>query len=374
MSATCEPADDLAWVMRFLPDQVMVWLIGELDLVTANILEWLLGALADHGRTRIVLDMSAVGFIDGSGLQVIAEASHRLSLLGGGLTLRSPSSRTRWLLDRTGVSGLVHIELPDPFVPRVEPPRALPDCGVVRPPSPQQQHLDLAYVGVIAARHGLVGGVLDVVAALTKATVAMAEGVSVSLPRDGRLATVAASDVTVAQLDRDQYAAGHGPCIDAATTGEQVHAPSLVAEARWPDFVPAARSMGIGSILSTPIVGPVDRPVGSLNIYSRTACAFGDGEIELAALFATQASRIIADAWIDISAEEAAHRLQASLGVRELIAEAKGVIMAREGVSSEAAYAVLRRSSTAANVSLRQHAAEIVASTQQQDPLTESST
>jgi len=69
-------------------------------------------------------------------------------------------------------------------------------------------------------------------------------------------------------------------------------------------------------------------------------------------------------------AAEQATRLQAALRVRELIAQAQGVVMARHGVSAEAASATLLRSARQAHISLRRQATEITASTQRQVPLT----
>ena len=106
-----------------------------------------------------------------------------------------------------------------------------------------------------------------------------------------------------------------------------------------------------------------DRPVGALNIYSNTERAFGPHDQELAALFATQASGILAEAGVDIATEEVARRLQDALQVREIIAQAQGVVMARQGVTAEAAYGALRQSSKRTGLPVRRRAAQIVDST-----------
>ena len=224
---------------------------------------------------------------------------------------------------------------------------------------------DLTRVAAIPANLGVVDAALRLVVALARETIGGANGVTVTLSRHGQMTTVASSDETIAQMDRDQYATGQGPCLAAAAEGRGFHVESLAEETRWPEFIPRATQGGIGSILSTPLLaGP--RPVGALNIYSNAERAFGAEEQELAALLATQASGILTDAAVDVSAEQAAARLQDALRSREVIAQAQGVVMGREGVSAEEAFAHLRSSSGDAHVPVRQRAGDVVASTRSQ--------
>ena len=114
----------------------------------------------------------------------------------------------------------------------------------------------------------VVDGALRLVVDLAQVSVRGADGVSVSLRRNGVLSTVAASDRTIMAMDADQYATGEGPCVDASVKGHWFHAESLDVETRWPSFTPQARDLGIQAILSSPLRA-VEQPVGALNIYSR---------------------------------------------------------------------------------------------------------
>lgn len=223
--------------------------------------------------------------------------------------------------------------------------------------------LDVRRMAAIPASNDVVDGALRLVVALAAATVGGADGVSVSLERHGQLMTVASSDQTILQMDHDQYATGQGPCVAAATEGHWFHVESLADETRWPEFVPRAIKEGIHSILSTPLLA-ASRPVGALNIYSNSNRAFGPSEQELAALFATQASRIIEDAGINLPTKEVAAQLDLALRTRELIAQAQGVLMSRDHISADDAAAHLRRTARAADLPLRQVAARIVKSTE----------
>lgn len=317
----------------------------------------------EGGHLDIALDLAELDFMDASGLNIIAEATSRLRSAGGALTIRSPSGMVRRMLDITDMSDLIEVRPPAPEVALLGPEQHAGDASghVASAPSGSVAS-DLARVAALPAGNDVIDAALRLVTALARATVGGAEGVSVSLTRHDRLTTVAASDETIAQMDRDQYATGEGPCVAAASEGHWFHVESLAEEGRWPQFIPRAIEGGIASILSTPLMVSA-RPVGALNVYAGTERAFGPRDQELAALFATQASAILAEARVDVATETAAKRLNDALQVRELIAQAQGVVMARQGVSATVAYGTLRRSAKRNDVPVRHRAAEIVATT-----------
>jgi GAF domain-containing protein len=168
-------------------------------------------------------------------------------------------------------------------------------------------------------------------------------------------------------MDANQYATGEGPCIDASVEGRWFHAESLEQETRWPAFTPRARSLGISAILSSPLVAD-GQPVGALNIYSRTALAFAAKEQELAAVFAAEASHVLTAAQAVAIDDRLTEQLQEALRTREVIAEAQGVIMARQGVGENEAFDILRHLSQTSNRSLRERAEAVVDSTQPTQP------
>lgn len=352
---------DLA--MQFGPTEVLVAVTGDLDLMTAPDLRSVLNGVLEESHRHVVLDVAKVGFMDAAALGVIAVTAARLRSIGASLTIRAPSPNASQLLDITAVATLVTIEAPDPAAAALGGEQHADDLLSLVASAPVERPMDFARVAALPARHDVLDAALRLVTTLAHATIGGADGVSVSLKRQGTVSTIAASDETIAQMDRDQYATGQGPCLAAAAEGHWFHVESLAEETRWPQFVPRAIEGGINSILSTPLMAS-DRPVGALNIYSRSEGAFGPDEQELAALFATQASGIVRDAGADVGVEEIAKRLQNALVVREVIAQAQGALMAREGVSAEAASAHLRRSSRQSQVPLRDRAADIVASTQ----------
>jgi anti-sigma B factor antagonist len=77
---------------------------GELDLYTATELRDAVLALGDDGHARMIIDLSAVPFMDSSGLGAIVGCLKRLREAGGDLALVTlPGSPPSKLLSLTGL-------------------------------------------------------------------------------------------------------------------------------------------------------------------------------------------------------------------------------------------------------------------------------
>jgi anti-anti-sigma factor len=344
---------------NFVGSEAIFTLHGEVDLTTAPELGASIDHAIDQGHRFVVLDLAGLAFMDGSGLDVIENSARRLAKSGGTLTIRSPSAMVRRLLSLVGLLDLVRLEQPKAST-------ELPDL---------QRFLDLpvrsaasaglsGYLKKVATRHSsdeIVNAALRLVVVLSRATVVGADGASLSLRRDDRLSTVAASDQTILDMDAGQYQTGEGPCVDASVSGRRFLAEFLDTETRWPAFTPKARALGISAILSSPLVVR-NRPVGALNIYSRKPAAFSLKDQDLASVFAKEASALLGEAQAGATDERLDGRLGEALRTRELISQAQGIIMEREGVGEHAAYTALRRSSLSSGTPLREGARNIVSS------------
>ena len=77
---------------------------GDVDALTAPKLGRRLLGLAEEGKTRLVVDLSNVTFMDSTGIGVLLNALHNLSKRHGGLALVCPTER---ILRPFQVSGLV---------------------------------------------------------------------------------------------------------------------------------------------------------------------------------------------------------------------------------------------------------------------------
>jgi anti-anti-sigma factor len=338
--------------VAFVGDRAVLGIRGEVDILTAPDLGALVDAVIDQGHRFVVLDLAALDFMDASGLRVIARAARRLNPAAGELAIRSPSRMVRRILDLTGLTAVVRLEHPEPAPGRLGREQAVEAATTTAPDGLAHR---LGTVTALPADNDVIAGALRMVVALARATVGGADGVSVSLRRHGRLATVAASDQTISDMDVGQYATGQGPCVDASVQGRWFHVESLDTETRWPAFTPRAQALGIHAILSSPLLAR-DQPVGALNIYSRTPAAFTPTDQKLASVFATEVSTILTDAGMDLAGDQLAGRVNEALLTRQVIAQAQGVIMQRDGVDEDAAYTALRRMSLVSGMTLREEA------------------
>lgn len=91
----------------------LIVLSGEVDLAGAADIWTALEPVLD-GAGRVVVDLSAVKFMDSTGLSVLVRAHRRLMHNGGQLVVRHPSEMAARLLDVTGLDGLFGTEPPAP--------------------------------------------------------------------------------------------------------------------------------------------------------------------------------------------------------------------------------------------------------------------
>jgi anti-anti-sigma factor len=357
---------DLSIGASFVDGQVVLALRGEVDALTAPEFGAFFETMIDRGHRTVMLDLVGLRFMDASGLAVIAHGADRLEVLGGTLTIRTPAALIRQMLDITGFARLVMLGDRESDDGGLGPVATTGRVGSVDGPSSYPMTTSVRQFTAIHSDDEVIDGALRLAATLARDVVAGADGVSVSLRRRGKLATVAATDQTVSTVDAMQYDTGEGPCVEASTHGHRFHAASLGEETRWPSFTPRARALGIESVLSPPLLVQ-NRPVGALNIYSRTRAAFTETDQELAATFALETSTILNEAETSVTDDHLSVRFLGALRAREVIAQAQGVRMERDGLAAHAAYSTLRRLSLENGRPLQERAEHVVDSIRRPD-------
>lgn len=156
--------------------------------------------------------------------------------------------------------------------------------------------------------------------------------------------TVARTDDLVDRVDQAQYDTGQGPCLDSLHRHLTVTVPDLRTDTRWPAFAERVRGYGVLGMLSFQLfVGRDD--LGVLNLYSPQPDAFDEDSEHVGLLFASHAAVALATA----RREE---QLALGLQSRDLIGQAKGILMERRKITADEAFAELVRASQAANTKL----------------------
>ncbi len=183
---------------------------------------------------------------------------------------------------------------------------------------------------------------------------------SVTIVRDGKAETVAATDPRIGDLDVDQYRTGQGPGLQAVMTGELVRIEVDGAQHRWPVFAEAARRAGIGSVLSAPL--PIDDDfMGSVNCYGLQHHGFRELDARLLALYTTAVKAALRSVRRYHQVLDLTEQLRSALTSRAVIDQAKGVLMAVHGIDADTAFALLVGQSQRENVKLRDLATRLVA-------------
>ena len=92
--------------------RLIVHATGDIDVDAEDHFSGFLSAAIDQA-SAVVVDLSAVGFMDSSGLSALVGAVHRARRQGGELTVRDPSVPVRTLLELSGVDQILDIEITD---------------------------------------------------------------------------------------------------------------------------------------------------------------------------------------------------------------------------------------------------------------------
>ncbi|MDZ7930724.1 MAG: GAF and ANTAR domain-containing protein [Rhodococcus sp. (in: high G+C Gram-positive bacteria)] len=153
--------------------------------------------------------------------------------------------------------------------------------------------------------------------------------------------------------DKIQEQLGEGPCLESAIEQTTIRIDDMDSDTRWPLFTDAASALGVKSMICFQLyVEGVN--FGALNLHSTRTDAFSPEAESIGSLFAAHAA-------IAFSTAREEQQIRAALTSRDLIGQAKGMLMERYNLNSQAAFALLAKLSQDTNVKLADLAAELVA-------------
>lgn len=178
---------------------------------------------------------------------------------------------------------------------------------------------------------------------------------SISLVMGRRTVHSQAASGEIPQLvDALQSTTGQGPCIDAAYEERIVRVPDMGHEERWPDFAKAAYDAGARSMLSFQLFVRGDN-LGALNLYGDNVNVFDEESEQVGLLVASHAAVAFSDA-------QEINQLNQALDTRDVIGQAKGILMERFKITAQQAFQVLIRASSETNTKLRDVAEHLTGS------------
>nr|WP_082931999.1 GAF and ANTAR domain-containing protein [Gordonia sp. LAM0048] len=179
-----------------------------------------------------------------------------------------------------------------------------------------------------------------------------AEYATVTLVADGAVETPVMVGDLGGEADRLQRELREGPCIRAAVSDLTVWVDDMRDETRWPNFAAAAAELGIRSMACFYLYIDGDDSA-ALNLHSTEPAAFTPEARQLGELFAAHAATAF-------GAVQEKQQLRAALGSRDIIGQAKGMIMERYRLDADEAFSLLARLSQDTNTKLVDVAAQIV--------------
>ncbi|HEX8498658.1 MAG TPA: GAF and ANTAR domain-containing protein [Actinomycetales bacterium] len=203
------------------------------------------------------------------------------------------------------------------------------------------------------------GDVRSIMQAVTEAAVDLIPGcdhATIAMLVKGQFTTAAASDDIARQVDGLEREVGDGPCVDAII-GESYQADSDIREqCQWPQLAEKV-------IAQTPVRGMVGyrlvvdgQKQGALNVFSDTPGALTDESADVGAVLAAFASMALTAAL----QQQRADQLQAGLASNREIGKAIGLLMATHRIDADAAFQLLRSTSSRLNIKLAQVASRVV--------------
>jgi len=181
-----------------------------------------------------------------------------------------------------------------------------------------------------------------------------AQYAGVTVTRNGRqIDTPAATHKWPILLDEIQQRHRQGPCLSAAWEEKTIHVRDLETDERFPLYArDVLAETPIRSVMSFQmwIAGET---MGALNVYAETPNVFDEKTRAVGLVFAAHSSV----AWNAARRDE---QFKKALASRDVIGQAKGMLMERYGVNAIQAFDLLRKLSQDSNIPLIQIATDLV--------------
>ena len=190
---------------------------------------------------------------------------------------------------------------------------------------------------------------------VVNAAVNLVDGVDyadVMVISEGRSRSVGPTVPLLIELDALQISLNQGPCLAAAVGGAMIRCTDLRDDDRWPMYASAAVAAGVQSMLSFQLLSD-DNGIGALNMFGRAPRGIDPDAEAIGALLATLAT-------VALMTAKSQQQFKSALASRDIIGQAKGMLMNHFKVDADRAFGMLRSLSQSNNEPVRFIAQQIV--------------
>lgn len=214
-------------------------------------------------------------------------------------------------------------------------------------------------LGAVVLAPETIETVIELVTELAVTTIPGTDGAGVTLVDDHGKRSLAPSTALVEQADALQYAFDSGPCLTAWHDQITVRIDDVSAETAWPEWCAAAAALGIRSVLSVPLAVE-GTSVGAMKVYAKRPDAYDAHAEQTLQLFAQQAAILLVNIRTLADARRLSADLRNALTDRDIVGQAKGVLMAQGAVDEQAAFTQLVSASQRSHERLAEVARQLV--------------
>jgi GAF domain-containing protein len=191
-------------------------------------------------------------------------------------------------------------------------------------------------------------------------SVVNASGAGVMLADEsGELGFVAASQERLVEVEQHQAHLERGACFEAYATNRIIQVEDLRTEERWPAYARRAVDLGLLSVLGVPM-NALGQTIGVINFYRGEASTWSEEDVNAAEIITAMGAGYILNADQMRAQHLLGDQLRTAIASRDVIGQAKGILMARANVDADAAFEMLRQRSQDRNRKLRDLAQQIV--------------
>lgn len=190
----------------------------------------------------------------------------------------------------------------------------------------------------------IVASVVEMVPGAQDATITVAE------KRQSAWSAAASSD-RARLFDVLQSETRQGPCLDALFEQETLRVDDLATDPRWPQLTARLDELGAHSMVCFQLFVTGDT-LGSLDVLATEAGAFTDDSEHVGLLFASHAAIALADA-------QELDGVKTALSNRDVIGQAKGILMERFTITADEAFFLLTKASQNSNRKLHAVATDL---------------